>query len=127
VAAIVLCAIVAGQGHGVTGYSPRTYLYFALLAIVPQLIGHGTLNWALKYLSATTVSVFILGEPIGSAILAFFVFGEGVQREQAIGGTLILAGIVVAGLGAGRSKKDIPNAQSPTPKPERPGPQSPSD
>lgn len=98
VAALVLCAIVVLKGRPVLGYSTKTYVLFVLLAVVPQLIGHGVLNWALRYLSATTVAVFILGEPIGSAILAFFVFGEGVKPMQAAGGALILAGIVAASL-----------------------------
>ena len=59
------------------GYSSTTYLLFFLLAIVPQLIGHTTFNWALKYLPASMVSITILGEPIGSTILAYFILGEG--------------------------------------------------
>jgi drug/metabolite transporter (DMT)-like permease len=42
----------------------------ALLALVPQLIGHSAFNWALKFLPATYVAVTTLGEPVGSIVLA---------------------------------------------------------
>jgi len=58
------------------GYSSTTYLLFFLLALIPQLIGHTTFNWALKYLPASMVAVTILGEPIGSTVLAYFILGE---------------------------------------------------
>ena len=41
-----------------------------LLALLPQLIGHSTLNWALARLPAATVSVIALGEPVGAIVLA---------------------------------------------------------
>ena len=96
VAAVVLVALALLTGHRFSGYDGSTYLYFLLLAIVPQLLGHGSLNWALRYTSATTVAVFILGEPIGSSVLAFFALDESVAPLQVCGGVLILAGIFLA-------------------------------
>jgi drug/metabolite transporter (DMT)-like permease len=78
------------------GYSSTTYLLFFLLAIVPQLIGHTTFNWALKYLPASMVSITILGEPIGSTILAYFILGEGLTIWKILGGVSIFAGILIA-------------------------------
>jgi drug/metabolite transporter (DMT)-like permease len=78
------------------GYSPTTYLFFILLALVPQLIGHTTFNWALKYLPASMVAVTILGEPVGSTILAYFILGEGLTTWKLLGGIFILAGILIA-------------------------------
>ena len=78
------------------GYSPTTYLFLILLALVPQLIGHTTFNWALKYLPASMVAVTILGEPVGSTILAYFILGEGLTTWKLLGGILILAGILIA-------------------------------
>ena len=96
VAALALLAGAFLTGHGFRGYASSTYVYFLLLALVPQLLGHGSLNWALRYVSATTLAVFILGEPIGSAVLAYFVLGETVSATQAVGGVMILAGIFLA-------------------------------
>ena len=78
------------------GYSPSTYLFIFLLALIPQLIGHTTFNWALKYLPVSMVAITILGEPIGSTILAYFVLGEGLTSWKVLGGVLILAGILIA-------------------------------
>jgi drug/metabolite transporter (DMT)-like permease len=60
------------------------------------LIGHTTFNWALKYLPASIVAVAILGEPIGSTILAYFILGEGLTVWKIVGGISIFAGIFVA-------------------------------
>jgi drug/metabolite transporter (DMT)-like permease len=78
------------------GYSATTYLYLFLLALIPQLIGHTTFNWALKYLPASMVTITILGEPVGSTILAYFILSEGLTPWKVIGGILIFAGILIA-------------------------------
>ena len=79
-----------------SGYAPTTYLYLLLLGLVPQLIGHTTFNWALKYLPASRVAVLVLGEPVGSTILAYFVLGEGLTIWKTLGGMGIFAGILMA-------------------------------
>jgi drug/metabolite transporter (DMT)-like permease len=78
------------------GYSSSAYFYLFLLALVPQLIGHTTFNWALRYLPASLVAITILGEPIGSTILAYFILGEGLTIWKVIGGMSIFAGILIA-------------------------------
>ena len=78
------------------GYSSSTYAYLFLLALIPQLIGHTTFNWALRYLPASMVAITILGEPIGSTILAFLILKEGLTIWKVLGGMLILLGILVA-------------------------------
>jgi drug/metabolite transporter (DMT)-like permease len=67
-----------------------------LLALIPQLLGHSTFNWALGYLSAAYVSITLLGEPIGSTILAYFLLGEKPTTVKIIGAILILFGIYTA-------------------------------
>jgi drug/metabolite transporter (DMT)-like permease len=78
------------------GYPHSTYLFLFLLALIPQLIGHTTFNWALRYLSASMVAVTILGEPIGSTILAYFILGEGLTIWKVLGGVLIFVGILIS-------------------------------
>src|SRR4030043_44954 len=78
------------------GYSWTTYLFLFLLALIPQLIGHTTINWALKYLPASMVAITYLGEPVGSTILAYFVLNEALTPWKIFGGILILAGILTA-------------------------------
>jgi drug/metabolite transporter (DMT)-like permease len=80
----------------VYGFSPSTYLWLILLALVPQLLGHSTFNWALGYLSAAFVSISLLGEPIGSTILAYILLQETPAKLKIFGAVLILVGIILA-------------------------------
>jgi drug/metabolite transporter (DMT)-like permease len=98
-AAVVLMSIMLGMGENPLGLPPLAYLWFVLLALVPQLFGHSTFNWALKYLPASFVSVTLLGEPIGSTILAYFIFQETPGWVKIGGAVLILVGIWLAARG----------------------------
>jgi drug/metabolite transporter (DMT)-like permease len=95
-AAIVLIGWMFAAGQKPWGLPPRTYLWIVLLGLVPQLIGHSTFNWALGYLSAAFVSITLLGEPIGSTILAMILLDEVPSILKIIGGVLILAGIYLS-------------------------------
>ena len=95
-AALALIVFSLAFHESFFGYTRSTYLYLLLLALVPQLIGHTTFNWALKYLPASMVAITILGEPVGSVILAYFILGEGLTSWKVVGGVLILAGILIA-------------------------------
>ncbi len=95
-AALALIIIMLASGQSPFGYAPKTYGWIFLLAALPQLIGHSTYNWALKYLPAAFVAVTTLGEPIGSAILAFFILNETPTYATLFGGGLILSGIYLA-------------------------------
>ena len=95
-AALALIIIMLASGQSPFGYAPKTYGLIFLLAALPQLIGHSTYNWALKYLPAAFVAVTTLGEPIGSAILAFFILNETPTYATLFGGGLILSGIYLA-------------------------------
>ena len=89
-AAVALIVIMFASGNSPLGYAPRTYGWILLLAVIPQLIGHSTFNWALKYFPAAFVAVTTLGEPVGSAVLAFFFLNETPTPATIAGGALIL-------------------------------------
>ncbi len=95
-AAVMLVIIMLARGYPPLGYPSKAYLWFVLLALVPQLLGHSSINWALGYLSAASVSTILLGEPIGSTILAFILFKEVPTPFKIFGGLLILSGIYIA-------------------------------
>ncbi len=96
IAALILIGVMVAVGQTPWGYPRQTYIWLLLLAIVPQLLGHSTFNWALRYLSATYVSITLLGEPIGSIILAYFFLRETPSVLMMFGAILILAGIFIA-------------------------------
>lgn len=95
-AAVVLLVVMFAAGESMVGYRPIIYLWILFLALVPQLIGHSTYNWALRYLPASMVATANLGEPIGSAVLALLILGEQMTSLTIMGGILILAGIYLA-------------------------------
>ncbi|SDZ24673.1 Permease of the drug/metabolite transporter (DMT) superfamily [Bacillus sp. 166amftsu] len=77
-----------------TGYSTWDWWIFILLAIVPTA-SHMINNWLLNYVNATTISMSILGEPVGASILAFFLLGEKLNVMQVIGSVLVLCGVSI--------------------------------
>jgi drug/metabolite transporter (DMT)-like permease len=95
-AALCLLAFMLAAGQSPFHYQPETYVWIVLLALIPQLIGHSAYNWALAYLPASLVGITTLGEPIGSAILAYFILRETPAVFTGIGAALILAGIYVS-------------------------------
>jgi drug/metabolite transporter (DMT)-like permease len=96
IAALTLLAMVAVSGESLLGYSPATFGFFLALAVFPQLLGHTSFNWALKFIPAALVSIVLLGEPISSTILAFVILKEPPTILEVFGGFFILAGIYLA-------------------------------
>jgi drug/metabolite transporter (DMT)-like permease len=83
------------------------YYLFLLMALIPGILGHTLYNWSLKHVTATVVSVSLLGEPIGSSILAVLLLGEIPSRFVIIGGPIVLAGILMASMRAGKKGKRL--------------------
>jgi drug/metabolite transporter (DMT)-like permease len=94
------CAILllpaAAIGGRLTGFSGKTWAMFALLAAIPQALGHTVFNYLLKDLEATLVAISVMGEPVGSTLLALAFFAEVPPWTAVLGGCLILGGIHVA-------------------------------
>jgi drug/metabolite transporter (DMT)-like permease len=95
VCAVVLLVLVLADGAALTDYPTSEWLLFVGMAIGPGIFGHTVLNWALAHLESSVVSVSLLGEPIGSALLALLLLGEMPSTLTVVGGTVILLGITV--------------------------------
>ena len=102
-AAVLLTVAAASSGKPFLGYEPSSYIWLVALAIGPQLIGHTAVNWALRHLTATLIAVAILGEPIGSSLLALALFDETFTGLQLVGLFFLFCGILTAILGATRT------------------------
>jgi drug/metabolite transporter (DMT)-like permease len=96
ISALALIIMMLAAGKSARGYSPQTYGWIFLLALFPQVIGHSTYNWALRYLPASLVAITTLAEPVGSAILAYWILSETPTTGILAGGLLILVGIYLA-------------------------------
>jgi drug/metabolite transporter (DMT)-like permease len=95
-AAGYLSLAAIGTGQQVTGFSPSIWFYLIGLALVSQILGHTTNNWALRFFSASLIAVALLGEPICSTLLAYVLFHETLSAIQVGGAALILVGIYLA-------------------------------
>lgn len=73
-------------------YPAEEWGIFLLLAIFPT-IAHLIYNWLLNYVDSTTISMSILGEPVGATALAAILLGERVTVWQIIGGLFVLFGV----------------------------------
>ncbi len=95
-AAAALLAAAAISRKPLVFASPTGPLWVVLLALGPQLLGHTSYNYALKYVSATLVTVTLLAEPVGATLLAIPLLGQVPTWPRVVGAALILGGIVVA-------------------------------
>lgn len=98
VAAIILLPLPLLFGPRYTQYPLPVYGYTFLLALFPQLIGHTSFNWSLRWVSPTLVTLVILGEPIGSSLLGWWIFQEVPPPTVVWGAIGLLAGVVITAL-----------------------------
>jgi drug/metabolite transporter (DMT)-like permease len=76
-----------------TAFPGNDWILFILMALIPGILGHTVYNWTLGYVNASVVSVSLLGEPIGSSILAVILLSELPTEYTIIGGAIVLIGI----------------------------------
>jgi drug/metabolite transporter (DMT)-like permease len=98
-AALVLVGAALSFGYTTLPQGGSTWLVLAALALGPQLLGHTSINYAMRHLSALLVTIALLGEPVGSAILALMLFSEAVAPLQIVGLVCLLIGIAVTAVG----------------------------
>ena len=79
-----------------TQYSGAFYFWLVLLALVPQLIGHTSANWAVRWFSPTLISLVVLFEPVAGSVLAWVFFGEAAGPAVWLGGGVLLIGVAIA-------------------------------
>ncbi|WP_285394704.1 DMT family transporter [Lysinibacillus sp. fls2-241-R2A-57] len=93
--ALFLSIFVFSQQISFVNYSTQTWLSFIGLAFIATILGQTIFNWLLKWLSTSVISMSILGETIGTCILAYFILDEVISLQQGIGIALILIGLAV--------------------------------
>lgn len=103
--ALVTLSVIAVSGTSLVGYDPRGYMWALTLAILAQIIGHGALNFVVKFVSPTTLTMSVQTVPVLSAVWAFFVFNEIPTGWQAIGGAILLLGVIIVLKGQHRPKQ----------------------
>ena len=88
---LLIYALIKGDPLG--GYPEDTWWSFLGLAFVSTVLGQFVFNMLLRWLSATSITMGVLGEPVGTAILSYFILSERIEPRQWIGMAVILAGL----------------------------------
>lgn len=96
VASLSMIAVALITQTPLFGFDARIYGLCVLMAIFPQIIGHGSFNFAIKFFPAAILGLLSLTEPIGSTILAYWLFDELPSRWSFIGMGVTLAAVSFA-------------------------------
>ncbi len=86
-------ALAGGATVWLGAYPSREWLLFLAMAVGPGILGHTVINWALEHVESHVVSVSLLGEPVGSTLLAVALLGEVPAAPTVLGAAVVLAGI----------------------------------
>ena len=93
--AMLLLAYILLRGDALGGYEGKTWLAFAGLALISTIGGQFVFNLLLKKVPASAVTMSILGEPIGTCLLAYLILHEAIRFQQFVGILVIMAGMAV--------------------------------
>lgn len=112
-----VCSLVCGlelfllcrlTGVPLTGFDTSTHLSLLGLLLLPQLLGLGSLNFALGRASATTMSVLLLLETPVAAVTAWLLMGQRVQPASVPGLLLLIVGVMVVVRTGGEEQAPAP-------------------
>ena len=106
--AVVMWLVVLTQGLEYRSIPNSEFQLFFLMALVPTLLGHTMQNWALAFLPAYVISITLLAEPIGSGLLAWYIFSEVPSLGVLVGGLIVLVGVYAVAL----SEKELNSEDS---------------
>lgn len=93
VAGVGLFLAALASASPLLGFPALAWVPLVALALGPQLLGHTSFNWALRYLSAPLVAVVVLAEPIVATLLAWVILGEALTTGRLVAASVILVGI----------------------------------
>jgi len=104
---LVLYALVLNEGLAPVGDLRTEFLLFLAMALIPQIGGHTLYNWSLRWVTAPVVSLSLVGEPIGSSLLAWVLLAEVPGSAVGVGAILALTGIYLTVLGQGARTREV--------------------
>ena len=93
--AAVLGLLCLGMSIPIVDYDSNIWIIFILMALFPQFLGHIGINFTLRRLKASTISLALLFEPVGAAFLSWFFIGETPSTMEFIGSMIILSGLAI--------------------------------
>ncbi len=99
----LVVALIAGSDFRV---EPIVWVAGIALALGPQILGHGSLNYTVKFVAPTLLATLILTEPVFATILAWFIFSEIPPVLTFPAMAVIIAGVVLTWSGR---RKQVPD------------------
>jgi drug/metabolite transporter (DMT)-like permease len=97
--AATLVTIVGGfTGEALLSPRATDYLFAAIIAVGPGLVGWGMITWALTSVPALVPALARLATPFISAVLAWWLLAEGLGVEHFAGAFLTCLGVGSASL-----------------------------
>ena len=105
--AFELLAVLLRESLTPLGNVDTELVLFLLLAVVPQIGGHTLYNWSLRWVTAPVVSLSLVGEPIGSSLLAWAILTQVPSPGVAVGALLALFGIYLTVYGQGAQTRAV--------------------
>jgi drug/metabolite transporter (DMT)-like permease len=96
IAALVLLPLPLLAGVSYIEYPLSTFLWIAFLALIPQLLGHTSINYAVRFLNPTLVATAMLLEPIGAGLLDFIIFQQIPSTITLLGSLILLFGVAIS-------------------------------
>ena len=94
-AALTTLILTISMKYNLFNYSFQTWTFFVLLAVLPMLVGHTLLNYALRYLKVVPVTASVLGEVVGATLLAYLILSQALQLQAYFYMAIVLFGIVM--------------------------------
>ncbi|HAF61085.1 MAG TPA: EamA family transporter [Anaerolineaceae bacterium] len=96
IAAVVAILFSIPDLQTIQEFSMEGLFWVLLLALIPQVIGHTLFNRAVRQMPVVYASIALLGEPIGSIILAWLFLAEKPGPFDLAGGIFVIVGILLA-------------------------------
>lgn len=94
-ASIMLLIVNLALGASFTGFSSTSWLIMLYQGLVVQLLAWLFINFAIKNMRATRVSLSLLSQAFLSAIIAYIVINESITLNMIIGGSVVVFGIAL--------------------------------
>lgn len=95
VVAVTVLVYALARGVPMFGFGWKVYVACGLMALGPQILGHGSLNYAVKFIPVAVLGLLGLTEPVLATLWAWLLFGEVPGRLAIAGMVIILTALVL--------------------------------
>ncbi len=95
VVAVTVVVYALARGVPIFGFGWKVYAACTLMALGPQILGHGSLNYAVRYIPVALLGLLGLVEPVLATLWAWLFFGEVPGPIAITGMVIILAALLL--------------------------------